>query len=121
MELEQPTYHTTNNISPVKILSDSSGLSAYPADQLEWIEVVLSMAQENGVERTTEVMRSNCIRWSNTKNKSGKSYRKTDLRWIAWAQEELAASPADYSDVDINTLTGDELMTELKRRVEAQK
>ena len=101
--------------SLVGILFKASGLSAYPADQLEWVEVVRSMNEAVGSDRTIEVMRSACTRWINTKNKNGKPYRKTDLRWINWAQEELAASPADLRQKEPKDMTSEEFAAYLER------
>jgi hypothetical protein len=119
---EEPIKNSSNsdnnhNISPVGILSKASGLSSFPGDNLQWIEVVYSMAETYGEERTIAAMKSACAKWRTSTNKFGRNYRKTDLRWINWAQEELASSPADYSDVDINTLTGDELKAAVAYRM----
>jgi len=80
-------------VSPAKILCDASGLSTFPANQLEWIEVVRSLVEDYGQEHTTAAMKSACSRWVNTKNKNGRNYPKTNLNWINWAQEELARAP----------------------------
>lgn len=76
-------------IDAVKILTDSSGLSYFPADQNEWVEVVIRMAEDHGVEGATRAMTLAADRWKISKTGNGKSYRITNLSWINWAQEYL--------------------------------
>jgi len=78
------------SISPDVILCNASRLSAFPADQLQWIEVIIRLAQDYGVEKTTAAMKKACDEWTSTLGKSGRAYKKTNLSWINWAQEELA-------------------------------
>ena len=76
--------------NPVKILCDASGLSDFPADQREWVGVIQSLVDDHGVEKTTKAMKRACNAWVVAKTKNGRNYRKTNLNWINWAQEELA-------------------------------
>lgn len=104
-------------VSPQKILCDASGLITFPGTEeaRAWIDPVYQMALEYGVERTTAVMKKACTRWEATKNKYGKPYPKTNLNWIAWAQEELAATPVDYSgEVDTSKMNQQELEAYLR-------
>lgn len=90
IRLEEGEAMQHYSINPVKILCDSSGLSDFPADQREWIEVIYSLVEDHGVERTTNAMRRACQQWTKTKGQNGRFYRLTNLNWINWAQEELA-------------------------------
>ena len=77
------------SVDPVQILAMSSGLSAFPADQLQWTEVIRRMAEDHGVDKTIEVMKIACANWVNTKGKNSRYYRVTNLNWINWAQDLL--------------------------------
>jgi len=88
---EQINYSATSSdfFNPVKILADSSGLSDFPADQREWIEVIHSLVDDHGIEETTKAMKQACQAWRKTKSQNGHSYRVTNLSWINWAQNLL--------------------------------
>lgn len=77
-------------ISPDGLLCAASGLASFPADQLEWIEVVHSMAELHGKDATEEAMKMAADKWRKTRTKDGRLYRITNLNWIGWAQEILA-------------------------------
>ena len=102
-------------VSPDKILCDASGLVTFPANQVQWINTVQEMVHEYGVERTTAAMKAACTKWITTRGQNGQTYRKTNLNWIAWAQEELAATPPDYSgEVDMSKMNQAELDAYIK-------
>ena len=102
-------------VSPDKILSDASGLVTFPANQVQWINTVQEMVHEYGVDLTTAAMKKACTKWISTQGQNGRTYRKTNLNWIAWAQEELAATPPDYSgEVDTSKMNQQELEAYLR-------
>jgi len=88
-ETESEEHIASAFFNPVKILADSSGLSDFPADQREWIEVIHSLVDDHGIEETTKAMKQACQAWSKTKSKNGHTYRVTNLSWINWAQNLL--------------------------------
>ena len=99
------------DISPVKILNDACGLSAFPGDKLEWVEVVYSMAEKFGVEATTQAMRQASSRWVQTRNKSNNlPYRITNLNWINWANESLLGNDTQAPIKHWRDMTPDELV-----------
>jgi hypothetical protein len=87
---------STIPVSPSRILFDASGLSAFPADKLDWIEVIQSLVEDHGVEKTTAAMKHACDRWKITKGKNGRFYSPTNLSWINWAQEELVGNSRNH-------------------------
>lgn len=95
-------------IVPDKILCDASGLSAFPGDQRHWHDVVYSLAEDHGVEATTKAMRQACDKWVATLGKNGRTYRKTNLNWIGWAQEILAGGSMDAPPKSTKDMTDDE-------------
>lgn len=99
---------STIRIVPDKILCDASGLSAFPGDQRQWHDVIYSMAQDHGIEATTQAMRQACAKWTGTKTKDGRGYRKTNLSWINWAQEILAGGSIDAPQKDKSQMTDKE-------------
>ena len=101
-------------LSPDAILCRASGLSAFPGDQLQWVTVVADLADDHGTEETIAAMKRACERWVNTTGKNGRKYKKTNLSWINWAQEELARP--DAWEIDSSQLTGEELKTFLIER-----
>ena len=102
-------------VSPVKVLTDASGLLSFPPKEVGWITPVQEMMHEYGVERTTAAMKAACTKWITTRGQNGQTYRKTNLNWIAWAQEELAATPPDYSgEVDMSKMNQAELDAYIK-------
>jgi len=88
-EKESPPSRSSS-IFPDVILCNASGLSAFPADQLKWVDVIIRLAEDHGIEDTTAAMKRACERWTSTVGKNKQPYRKTNLTWINWAQEELA-------------------------------
>ena len=76
-------------IDPIKILADSSGLVDFPNTYSEYKETVIRLAEQYGIEKTTDAMKNACNTWVKTKNKNGRNYFRTNLGWIDWAQESL--------------------------------
>jgi len=76
-------------IDALKILADSSGLVDFPNTYSEYKETVIRLAEQYGVEKTTNAMKNACNTWIKTKNKNGRNYFRTNLGWIDWAQESL--------------------------------
>lgn len=76
-------------ISPAKILADASGLSTFPPRQLHYAEVIQSLVEDYGVEKTTAALKGAHDKWVSTRGKSGQPYRSTNLGWIDWAQDNL--------------------------------
>ncbi len=80
---------TTEKIDPLQILAMASKVSYFPKDYAEYHEVVYRMAENHGVNKTTDAMQRACSQWMKTKNKNGRNYPATNLKWIDWAQELL--------------------------------
>jgi hypothetical protein len=99
---------TLVNISPIKILCEASGLSAFPGDMQQWNEVIYSLAQDHSIEATTAAMKKACAQWVATIGKNGRPYRKTNLAWINLAQELLAGGSIDAPAKDPKDMTDDE-------------
>lgn len=112
-----PAAASSLRISPDKILCDASGLSAFPGDQLQWVDVIYSMAQDHGVEATTKAMREACNKWVATTGKNGRTYRKTNLNWVAWAQEILAGGNIDATPTDPSKMTDEQFRATYLRDV----
>ena len=106
------------SINPVKILCDSSGLSDFPADQREWIEVIYSLVEDHGVENTTNAMRRACQQWTKTRGQNGRFYRLTNLNWINWAQEILAGG--ELPSTQVKKLTAAEKIELERQRILAE-
>ena len=107
-----------HDIDAIKILSDSSGLVSYPNDQTGWIDFVIRLAEEYGVEATTEAMRRACSSWVNSRSQNGRPYRKTNLNWINWAQEILAGG--ELPSTQVKKLTAAEKIELERQRILAE-
>lgn len=105
-------YHLT----PVGILSKASGLSAFPADQVQWAEVIASLTEDYGEEKTIAAMRQACQQWISTKGQSGRYYNITNLGWINWAQRELVEGIIPAVPKDTNQMTDAEFRAYLAQK-----
>jgi hypothetical protein len=94
-----------DNIVPVKILCDASGLSDFPGDMKHYNDIIYSLAQDHGIEATTKAMKQACAKWIITVGKNGRTYRKTNLAWINNAQEILAGGNIDAPPKDPSKMT----------------
>jgi len=100
-------------VDPLKILVNSSGLPDFPGSQRQYIEIVHRMAEDHGIEKTTEAMKQAFGQWTKTRGKSGAFYRASNISWIDWAMAILISD--DLPEKDISQMSDKEFLSWLEK------
>lgn len=106
-ETERNVASPFSSLSIPQIISEATGLSAFPPKQNERIEQIHCLLDAHGKDKVVSAFKEQFQKWTHTKGKDGRYYNGLNFGWIDWAQAELDAQVVEKP---FSEMTGQEML-----------